>query len=290
MKDHLLISLAYNNEARIYVSYTKNLVEEARIIHNTWPTSTAAFGRLLTAASMMSFFNKDDSKLALRIEGNGPIGYMVAESNNVGEVRGIIDGTDVYLKYNDTNKLAVAYGVGAGTLTVIRNPQLKTPYTSSVELVSGEIAEDLTYYFTYSEQTPSSVGLGVLVDVDSSVKTAGGFIIQLLPSASEETIVQIEKALSELPSITTFFEDGKTTEDLLALLSNNNYKILEEHDLKYHCGCSKEHFLSMIAKLDADNIELFIKEDKGANVECPYCLKKYDFTVEELAQILKDKK
>ncbi len=290
MKDHLLISTAYNNEARIYVSYTKDLVEQARVIHNTWPTSTAAFGRLLTAVSMMSFFNKDESTLALRIEGDGPIGYMVAESNNRGDVRGIIDGTNVYLKYNDTNKLAVALGVGNGTLTVIRNPQLKTAYTSTVELISGEIAEDLTYYFTYSEQTPSSVGLGTLIDVDNSVKTSGGFIIQLLPSASEETIVQIEEALNNLTSITNFFEDGKTTLDLLSLLSNNTHKVLDKHELRYHCGCNKNHFLSMIERLDEENILTFINEDNGAEVSCPYCLKTYNMTVEDLNTLLENKK
>lgn len=290
MKDHLLISTAYNNEARIYVSYTKSLTEESRVIHNTWPTASAALGRLLTAAGMMGFLNKDNSRLTLRIDGDGPLGWVVAESNHHGEVRGNIENNDVYLKYNDSNKLAVGVGIGNGYLTVIRNPGLKSAFTSTTELVSGEIAEDLTYFFTYSEQTPSSVGLGVLVDEDNTIKHAGGFIIQVLPLASEKTISSIENVLNNFKSVTSFFDNGGTTESLLSLLANNTENILERHELKYYCGCNKDFFGKTLGKLDDETLNLLVKEDKGAEIICQYCHKKYFFTEEELLTIIKNKK
>lgn len=290
MKDHLLISTAYNNEIRIYVSYTKDLVEEARNIHKTWPTATAAFGRLLTGAAMMGFFNKDESELTLRIDGDGPIGWLVAESNIQGEVRGNIDKGEVYLKYHDTNKLAVGQAIGNGHLTVIRNPKLKSAYSSTIELVNGEIAEDLTYFFSYSEQVPSSVGLGVLVDTNSSVVQAGGFIIQVLPYASEETITKLEDTLKNFTSVTDYFSEGNTTEDLLSFLANNTENILESHDLKYHCGCNKEYFRKTLAKLDDATLNVLIDEDNGAEIVCEYCNKTYYFTKEELIEIIDNKK
>lgn len=289
MKDHLLIATAYNDEARIYVSYTKTLVEKARKIHKTWPTATAALGRLLTAASMMSFFNKDESSLTLRIDGDGPIGWLLAESNAQGEVRGNVDKPDVYLKYNDSNKLAVGLAIGNGHLTIIRNPHLKNAYSSTVELITSEIAEDLTYYFSSSEQVPSSVGLGVLVNEDTSIKHAGGFIIQLLPQATEETIIQIEGALQKLTSVTNFFDNNKSTNELLTLLANGTENILEKHELKYHCECTKKYFSNLLQKLDITALETIIKEDKKAEIICQYCKKVYNFTEKELTEIVTKK-
>ena len=290
MKDHILISTAYNNEVRIYVSYTKTLTEEARNIHQTWPTATAAFGRLLTAASMMSFFNKDESELTLRINGDGPIGWLIAESNHLGEVRGNIKEPHVYLKSEKfPNKLAVGEAIGRGQLTVIRNPHLKSSYSSTVELISGEIAEDLTYFFSSSDQVPSSVGLGVLVNEDNTVKHAGGFIIQVLPQASENTIIALENIIKNFSAVTSFFDEGKTTEDLLMLLSNNTQKILERHELKYHCSCNKDFFKNTLAKLDNDTLNRLINEDGGAEIICQYCNKQYLFTKKELKDIISSK-
>lgn len=290
MKDHLLIATAYNSEARIYVSYTKALVEEARLTHSTWPTATAAFGRLLTAAGMMSFFNKDETSLTLKIDCDGPIGWILAESNIKGEVRGNINKPDVYLVDEETNKLAVGEAVGNGRLTVVRNPHMKSSYSSAVKLTTGEIADDLTYYFSYSEQIPSSVGLGVLIDTNTNVKHAGGFIVQVLPGAKEETIVFIEEALNKLKSVTSFFDSGHTTKELLSLLAHNTEKILEEHDLRYHCNCSQKYFASVLVKLDEETLNLLIKEDKGAEIVCQYCHKVYNFTEEDLKSLLLLKK
>ncbi len=290
MNDHILIATAYHGEARIYVSYTKDLVEQARSIHQTWPTATAALGRLLTAAAMMSFFNKDDSQLTLRIDGDGPLESVVAEANYLGEVRGLVKNSEVYLKDNKTNKLAVGKAIGNGFLTVIRNPGLKTAFTSSIELISGEVAEDLTYYFTTSEQTPSSVGLGVLIAPNNTVDEAGGFIIQLLPNASENTIIAIENALKEISAVTSYFKAGLTTLDLLAQLASNTQKILFKHDLIYRCGCDKQYYKKTLAKLDAETLNTLIKEDQGAEVVCHYCKTKYYFTATELQTILDHKK
>lgn len=289
MKDHVLIATAYNNEARIYVTYTKQLVSDAAIIHETWPTATATLGRLLTAGAMISYFNKDDSSLSIKIDGDGPAKSLEVQSSVAGELRATIANPEIYLKHNDTNKLAVGHAVGNGTLSVIRNMGLKTDYRSTINLVSGEIAEDLTYYFTVSEQTPSSVGLGVLIDEDTSVKNAGGFIIQLLPNASEETIVQIEEALSKITSITDFFLEGKTTTDLLELLSNGTYKLLETKPIIYKCRCSKDYFYSAISKLDKETLQSFLEDGEGEEVICHYCKSKYHFSLEDIDNMIKNK-
>ncbi len=290
MKDHILIATAYNGEARIYVSNTKTLAQDAQIIHKTWPTSTAALGRLLTAGAMMSFFNKDDSTLMIKLEGDGPLKSLEVQSNVLGEMRATIVNPEVYLKYNDSNKLAVGKALGNGTLTVVRNMGLKSDYRSTINLVSGEIAEDLTYYFTVSEQTPSSVGLGVLIDTDNTVLQAGGFIIQLLPNASEKTISSIEQALTKLSSVTDYFNEGKTTYDLLTLLASGTEKILDKQNIIYKCRCSKDYYGSIIEKLDYDTIESFILEDGGAEVVCHYCKSVYQFDVEALKSMLDKKK
>lgn len=290
MKDKLLIATAYNNEARIYVSYTKQLSEDARITHKTWPTATVSLGRLLTATAMMSFFNKDDSSIIIKLDGDGPLKSLEAQSLVKGELRATLSNPEVYLKYNDSNKHAVGKAIGNGTLSIIKNMGLKSDYRSTTNLVSGEIADDLTYYFTVSEQTPSSVGLGVLIDKDQSVLHAGGFIIQLLPNASEDTIVNIEKALTNLPSITNFFNEGNNLIDLLILLSNNTYKLLEEQTFIYKCPCNKDYYYSIIKNFDESTLNTLITEDEGSEIICHYCKNKFYFTKQELKQMLVDKK
>lgn len=290
MNDHILIATAYDSLVRIYVAKTKNLVETSRNIHETWPTATAALGRLLTAGAMMSFMNKDDSELLLKIEGDGPIGQMIVESNHHGEVRATIKNPAVYLKYNDSNKLAVGNAVGLGLLTVRRNPHLKSAFTSSVNLVNGEIAEDLTYYFFLSEQTRSSVGLGVLVNEDQSVKQAGGFIIQLLPGATDKVIDQIEKVLEDLKSVTVLFESGLDTKGILSKLANGTEKILDKKPVRYFCSCSKDYYFEALKKLDNLVIDEMIHEDNGAEIICQYCKTNYHFSREELEEIKESKK
>lgn len=289
MKDKLLIATAYNSEARIYVSYTKKLAEDARITHSTWPTATIALGRLLTAGAMMSFFNKDDSSLMLKIDGDGPLKSLEVQSNINGELRATLANPEVYLKYNNSNKHAVGQAIGNGTLSIVRNMGLKSDYRSTINLISGEIAEDLTYYFTTSEQTPSSVGLGVLINKNQSVLHAGGFIIQLLPNATESTIEQIENSLKKIPSITNFFTDGNSLEDLLKLLANNTENILDTKTFSYKCRCSKDYYRSIIKNFDVQTLNTLINEDGGSEVLCHYCKTKYYFTKNELEEMLEEK-
>ena len=285
MNDHVLIATAYNSMVRIYVAKTNNLVETSRNIHETWPTATAALGRLLTAGAMMSYMYDGDNDLSIKVEGDGPIGQMIVESNSVGELRAVIKNPEVYLKYNDSNKLAVGKAVGNGLLTVRRNPHLKNSFSSSVNLINGEIAEDLTYYFYLSEQTSSSVGLGVLVNEDQSVKQAGGFILQLLPGATDQIITQIEKVLEEITSVTALFENGLDTRGLLTKLASGTEKILDEKPVRYFCGCSKDYYFEALQKLDNAVLDEMIDEDGGAEIICQYCKNKYHFSVDELHKI-----
>ena len=289
MNDHVLIATAYNSLVRIYVAKTNNLVKTARNIHETWPTATAALGRLLTAGAMMSYMYDGDNDLSIKVEGDGPIGQMIVESNNVGELRAVIKNSNVYLKYNDSNKLAVGKAVGNGLLTVRRNPHLKNSFSSSVNLINGEIAEDLTYYFYLSEQTSSSVGLGVLVNEDQSVKQAGGFILQLLPGATEQVITQIEKVLEGITSLTDLFENGLDTKGLLTKLAGGTEKILDEKPVRYFCGCSKDYYFEALQKLDNEVLDEMIDEDGGAEIICQYCKNKYHFSVDELNKIKSSK-
>ncbi|MFA5719673.1 MAG: Hsp33 family molecular chaperone HslO [Acholeplasmataceae bacterium] len=281
--DHVLIATAYNNEARIYVANTKDLVEEARVIHQTQPTASAALGRLLTVGGMMSPMYKDNSFIALKVEGDGPIGNMIVESSQTGELRAVIKNPDVYITYNDSGKLAVGKAVGNGILTVRRDPHMKHAFASSVELQTGEIGDDFTYYFTLSEQTPSSVGVGV--SVNEHITYAGGFIIQLLPGASEETITTIENILSKLTGVTDLFEQGLNTYQILELLSNNTHNLLGSKPLSYHCGCTKAYYSDSLMKLDNELLDQLIHEDHGAEIVCQYCHTKYNFTEADLRLI-----
>lgn len=289
MKDQVLISTAYNNEARIYISYTKKLVEEARKIHNLEPTSAAALGRMLTALSMMQFLYKDVYFLSLKLEGDGPLKYAIVESLKRGTVRGTLSNPNIHINYSDNGKLAVGKAFGKGFLTVKRMDNKNANYNSSIELVNGEIAEDLTKYFTVSEQTPSAVGLGVLVDIDKAIKEAGGFIIQLLPNATEETINKLETNLKNITSVTAFLDEGHSLEYILNLLTNGDYQILEKEEIKYECGCNKQYYMDVLSKLD-DKTLLELKEDKQTEIVCSYCNQKYLFQPDEIDEIIALKK
>lgn len=288
MNDYCLTATAYNGEARIYVAYSKNLVEESRKIHGTWPTATAAIGRFLTASAMMGLMYKNDETITLRIEGDGPIGFMLVEADAYGNVRGDIKEPNVYLTYNNgdkAGKLAVGKAVGNGFLHVTKDLKLKNMFTSSIDLQTGEIADDFTYYFTSSEQTPSAVGLGVLVDVDQTTKQAGGFIIQLLPNATEDTIVKIESVLSKISAVTDLYENGLTPEMIMDLLSGGTHHILRNQPIQYHCPCSKDKFKVSLSKVDKATLDSMIEEDKGAEIVCHFCHKKYQFDVAELEEL-----
>ncbi|MCR1808662.1 Hsp33 family molecular chaperone HslO [Haploplasma modicum] len=284
MKNYALIATAYDNMARIYIGNTTNLVEEARQIHKTLPTATAAFGRFLTVSGLMGLMYKDDEKLTLQIKGDGPIGTMLVESNGLGVVRGDIINPNVYIRAKKEGKLDVGAAVGNGFLHITKDLNMKNPFTSSTELVSGEIAEDFANYFVVSEQTPSAVSLGVLVNVDQSVLSAGGFIVQVLPGASDEVITKLENSINGAGPISRWLNDGRTIEDMLEFISNGTQKVLATKELKYECNCSKDRFAKSLSALDNQTMDELI-EDDGIEVECHFCKTKYNFTKDELIKI-----
>lgn len=284
MKNYALIATAYDNMARIYIGNTTNLVEEARQIHKTLPTATAAFGRFLTVSGLMGLMYKDDEKLTLQIKGDGPIGTMLVESNGLGVVRGDIINPNVYIRAKIEGKLDVGAAVGNGFLHITKDLNMKNPFTSSTELVSGEIAEDFANYFVVSEQTPSAVSLGVLVNVDQSVLSAGGFIVQVLPGASDEVITKLENSINGAGPISRWLNDGRTIEDMLEFISNGTQKVLATKELKYECNCSKDRFAKSLSALDNQTMDELI-EDDGIEVECHFCKTKYNFTKDELVKI-----
>ena len=288
MNDYAIKSYAYNKEVRVYVASSTSLVEEARKIHQTWPTATAALGRTLTVSAMMGLMYKEEETITVRIKGDGPIGSMLVEANAFGEVRGEIGNPHVYLKYEEgpkKGKLNVGSAVGQGFLHVTKDLKMKDYFTSSSELQTGEIGDDFTYYFALSEQTPSSVGVGVLVAPDMHVLAAGGYILQLMPNVSEETIQQIEQVIKDIPPMSTLIQEGKTPEDILHMLACGTEQILEEHPIVYRCHCSKDGFARSLSALDDQTLHELIHEDGQAEIECHFCRKKYIFSKDELKEI-----
>jgi len=288
MKDYALISYAYNKTVRIYVASSTNLVEEARKIHNTWPTATAAFGRFLTVSVLMGLMYKEEETLTLRIKGDGPIGVMLVEANSKGEVRGEIQNPNVYIVYEDglkKGKLNVGKAVGNGFLHVTKDLNMKDYFTSSSEIQTGEIADDFVYYFALSEQINSSVGLGVLVGGDQSVISSGGYILQLMPNISEETISHLETVIKDIPPVSELIHLKKTPEDILKILSSNTEEILVKKEISYNCHCTKDGFARSLSALDEQTMNELIIEDEKAEIECHFCKKKYVFTKEELISI-----
>ena len=293
MNDYALIAYAYDQSVRIYVATSTHLVEKARQIHQTWPTATAALGRTLTASAMMGLMVKEGERITIRIKGDGPIGTMLIEANHEGEVRGEIQNPNVYIKYEDgpkKGKLNVGDAVGKGFLHITKDLGMKDYFTSSSELQTGEIGDDFTYYFAISEQVPSSVGLGVLVDTDLSVKASGGYILQLMPFVKPEVIDRIEEVIKKIPPISSLIEQHKSPEEILTILSSGTEEILKKQPIDYVCHCSKEGFIRSLSALDDDTLSTLIHEDGQAEVECHFCHTKYVFSQDELITIQKNRK
>jgi molecular chaperone Hsp33 len=293
MKDYALIAYAYDKTVRIYVATSTNLVEEARKIHQTWPTATAALGRTLTISALMGLMYKEGERITLRIKGDGPIGSILVESNPLGEVRGEIQNPHVYIKYESgpkAGKLNVGEAIGQGFLHVTKDLGMKDYFTSSSELQTGEIGDDFTYYFAVSEQTPSSVGVGVLVNVDQTVLASGGYILQLMPNISEETIQKIEKIIADFPKVSSLIQIGKKPEDILHMLALGTEEILKKQPIGYICHCSKDWFARSLSALDHDTLQTLIHEDGQAEIECHFCRKKYVFSKDELIHIEENRK
>ena len=288
-EDYIVIAMGADRQLRLFAVTSRNLVERAREIHNTSPVATAALGRLLTAGSMMGSMMKGDKDvLTLQIQCGGPIGGLTVTADAQANVKGYVKEPNVILPPNAKGKLDVAGAVGPGFLNVIRDIGMKEPYNGQTHLVSGEIAEDLTYYYATSEQIPSSVGLGVLLDKENFVKQAGGFIIQVMPFAEDEVIDKVEESLKHIHSVTSLLEQGMTPEDMLHhLLGDLDLEILDRMPAQYACNCSKERVAKAIASIGRADLEDMIQAGETIETNCQFCGSHYYFTTEELKSFLK---
>ena len=270
---------------------TKDIVERARQINKTLPTATAALGRLLSAASMMGNMQKvENGSITLQVKGGGPLGTVLAVSDAEGNVRGYVQNPQISLMEKYRGKLDVGGAVGTdGMLTVIRDLQMKEPYVGSVQLVSGEIAEDVAAYFVQSEQTPTACALGVLVDTDQSVRAAGGYLIQLLPGAPEDVIGKIEAGIEKAGAVTAMLDKGLTAQELLqTVMEDMELEILETSPVEYRCYCSRDRVTATLISLGRKELQQIVDEGETIHIECQFCDTIYDFKAEEIAEILKE--
>lgn len=288
-KDYIVRATAADHQLRAFAVTSKDIVEKAREIHNTSPVATAAIGRLLTAASMMGSMMKGEKDvLTLQIECGGPIGGITVTADSNADVKGYVNNPNIILPPNAQGKLDVSGALGPGFLNVIKDIGLREPYNGQTHLVSGEIAEDLTYYFATSEQVPSSVGLGVLMDKDNHVRQAGGFIIQVMPDTDDEVIDKLEARLGEVHSVTEMLDKGMTPEDILNyVLEGMDVEILEIVPTQYKCDCSFERVSKVIASLGKKELQEMIDDGKPVEVNCQFCGSHYKFDTEQLKEFIK---
>ena len=287
MADYIVRATAANSQIRAFAATTRDLTEHARAAHNTSPVATAALGRLLTAGSMMGVMMKGEKDLlTLQVKAGGPLEGITVTADSKGNVKGYVGNPNVILHANDKGKLDVAGAVGVGFMNVIKDMGLKEPYVGQTVLQTSEIAEDLTYYFATSEQVPSSVGLGVLMEKDNTVKQAGGFIIQLMPFTEEKVISQLEENLKDVTSVTTMLEEGHTPESLLnTLLKGFDIEINETIPTQFYCNCDKDRVEKALISVGRKELQEMI--DEGKEMNCHFCNRNYTFSVEELKNILK---
>lgn len=284
MKDYIVRATAAGVQIRAFAATTRNLVEEARKAHNTSPVMTAALGRLLTAGAMMGVMLKGEKDLlTLQIRGDGPGRGLTVTADSQGRVKGYPLEADVILPANSQGKLDVSGAMGAGILSVIRDMGMKEPYMGQTPLQTGEIAEDLTYYFAASEQVPSSVGLGVLMERDNTVKQAGGFILQLMPDTEESVIARLEENLAKVSSVTTLLEEGNTPEQILGLLLEGlDVEIADTLETAFFCNCDKSRVEKALISIGREELQAMIDEGREIEVNCQFCSRHYVFSVEEL--------
>ena len=289
MADYIVRATAANSQIRAFAATTRDLTEHARAAHNTSPVATAALGRLLTAGSMMGVMMKGEKDLlTLQVKAGGPLEGITVTADSKGNVKGYVGNPNVILHANDKGKLDVAGAVGVGFMNVIKDMGLKEPYAGQTVLQTSEIAEDLTYYFATSEQVPSSVGLGVLMEKDNTVKQAGGFIIQLMPFTEEKVISQLEENLKDVTSVTTMLEEGHTPESLLkTLLKGFDIEINETIPTQFYCNCDKDRVEKALISVGRKELQEMIDEGKEIEMNCHFCNRNYTFSVEELKNILK---
>jgi molecular chaperone Hsp33 len=289
MSDYIVRAMAANNQIRAFAALTRDMVETAREHHNTSPVATAALGRLLTGGAMMGVMMKGEKDiLTLQIHAGGPINGITVTADSQGRVKGYVGNPNVVIPANAKGKLDVAGAVGVGFMNVIKDMGLKEPYVGQVALQTSEIAEDLTYYFATSEQVPSAVGLGVLMNRDNTVRTAGGFIVQLMPFAEEATIAKLEENIQKISSVTSLLEEGHTPESLLEhVLDGFDVEINDTIPTEFYCNCSKERVEKALISIGREELNEMIQEGKPVELNCHFCNTNYEFSIEELKEILR---
>ena len=288
MKDYLVRGIVNSKNCRVFACSTTQLLEEARQKHGLWPTASAALGRMMSATFMLGAMNKNKEKMTVTINGGGPIGTMLATTNSDGKIKAFVGEPQVHYTYNDTGKLAVGVAVGnQGTLQVIKDMGLKEPFVGTVPLQTGEIGDDFSYYFMVSEQIPSVVSLGVLVDDTNEILSSGGFIIQLLPDATEEDIAYIEDKMKDFPPVSSLIHEGKTPEEILKMVFDD-VEILDSQDLFFECDCSKEKMSQTLMTIGKDEIQSMVDEDHGCEMICHFCNTKYQFSEDELKELIEN--
>lgn len=288
MKDYIVRATAADSQVRAFAASTRELVEQARSVHNTSPVATAALGRLLTAGSMMGAMMKGEKDiLTLQVKCSGPIGGLTVTADSKARVKGYVGNPGVMLPPSSKGKLDVGTALGTGILSVIKDLGMKEPYVGQTELVSGEVAEDLTYYFASSEQVPSSVALGVLMNKDNTVRRAGGFILQLMPLADEAVISGLEKKIGSIHAVTELLEQGMSPEQILEyVLGDFGLEITDTMPASFYCNCSKERVEKAIVSIGRKDIQEMVDANEPIEVNCHFCNTNYNFSVEELQGIL----
>ncbi|OCS92230.1 Hsp33 family molecular chaperone HslO [Caryophanon latum] len=291
MSDYLVRAIGFNGQVRAFAVRSTETVAEAQRRHNTWPIVSAALGRSITATVMMGAMLKGDDKITVKIEGDGPTGPLIIDADAKGDVRGYVTNPHVHFELNEQGKLDVRRAVGtAGTLTIVKDLGMRDMFSGQTPIVSGEIAEDFTYYFATSEQVPSSVGLGVLVNPDNTVLAAGGFILQLMPGCEDETITAIEQHLVTIEPVSKMIEKGYTPEQILeaVLGEEGQVEVLSKMPVQFQCQCSKERFGAAIIGLGVGEIQQMIDEDGQAEAHCHFCEEKYMFSKQELEGLIQE--
>lgn len=288
MKDYIVRAAAANAQIRAFAITSTHLVEEARTRHQTSPVATAALGRLLSGAAMMGAMMKNETDvLTVQVKCSGPIGGLTVTADRSGHVKGYVNNPGVMLPAKN-GKLDVGGALGAGFLQVIKDLGLKEPYSSQVVLQTGEIAEDLTYYFASSEQVPSSVGLGVLMNHDNTVRVAGGFIVQVMPFIDEEVLEKLEDNVKKLSSVTSMLDQGMTPEEMLeVVLSGLDVEVTDTIDASFYCNCSKERVEKALVSIGKKELQSMIDDGKDVEVKCHFCNTAYTYTVQELEELKK---
>ena len=293
MQDILIRGNSMDGAIRVFVAITTELVNEAQKIHKTYPTATAALGRTLTISSIIGAGMKNETdSTTIQFKGDGPLGSIVAVCDSNSEVRGYVVNPSCDIERKENGKLNVGAAVGKGFLNVIRDLGMKEPYAGQVPIVTGEIAEDMTYYFAASEQIPTAIALGVLVNPDMSVKCAGGFMIQLMPEATEDIAIRLEEKMKELPPVTEMIENGMSAEDILFYICDGFDMIMENKAItpKYKCKCSKERMEKALISIGKTELESLIEEQGEAELTCQFCDNRYVFDKNELEKLLKEAK